>query len=42
MNKAWEEIKNNNEVTLTIDLYQLGLVFFKKEILQKKHYRLIY
>lgn len=42
MHKAWEEIKNNNEVKLTIDLYQLGLVFFKREILQKKHYRLVY
>lgn len=42
MLKAWEEIKANPEVKLTIDLFQLGFVFFKKEILQTKHYKLLY
>ncbi len=31
MEKAWEEIKQHPEVTLTIDLFHLGLVFFNKE-----------
>ena len=29
MMQAWEEIKNNNDVTITIDLFFMGLVFFK-------------
>ena len=32
MTKAWEEIKAHPEVVLTIDLFKLGLVFFKKGI----------
>jgi predicted O-methyltransferase YrrM len=31
MEKAWHEIKKNNEVTLTIDFFQIGLVFFKTQ-----------
>lgn len=31
MEKAWEEIKNHNEVTITIDLFFIGLVFFRKK-----------
>lgn len=42
MLKAWEEIKESSEVTLSIDLFQLGLVFFKKDLLQQKHYKLIF
>ena len=30
MVKAWNEIKANPSVTITIDLFQMGLVFFKK------------
>lgn len=37
MTLAWEEIKKEIEVTLTIDLYDLGLVFFKKN-LEKENY----
>lgn len=31
MTKAWEEIKQHEQVSLTIDLFHLGLVFFRKE-----------
>lgn len=32
MTSAWEEIKNHPSVTFTIDLYWMGMVFFKKGI----------
>ncbi len=31
MTKAWEEIKANPKVTVSIDLFRMGLVFFRKE-----------
>ena len=31
MDRAWEEIKAHPDVMLTVDLFQLGLVFFRKE-----------
>jgi predicted O-methyltransferase YrrM len=31
MEQAWEEIKRDNSVTLSIDLFFIGLVFFRKE-----------
>jgi predicted O-methyltransferase YrrM len=31
MEKAWEEIKQHPEVTITVDLFFLGLVFFRKK-----------
>lgn len=37
MNEAWEEIKNHQEVTCTLDLYQLGLVFFRSGQ-EKQHF----
>jgi predicted O-methyltransferase YrrM len=42
MNEAWQEIKKNKKVTLTIDLFQLGLVFFRKEQKEKEHFVLKY
>ncbi len=39
MYSAWQEIKQNNEVTATIDLYHLGLVFFNKHLI-KHHYKM--
>jgi len=41
MEKAWEEIKLHDTVTLTIDLFQLGIVFFKEDI-EKQHFKLIF
>ena len=32
MLSAWEEIKRNEKITLTIDLFFSGIVFFKKEL----------
>ena len=37
MEEAWEEIKQHKDVTLTIDLFQLGLVFFRENI-EKQHF----
>ena len=38
MTKAWEEIKTHTDVTISIDLYKMGLVFFRKENKQKEHF----
>jgi predicted O-methyltransferase YrrM len=38
MEEAWEEIKKHPSVTLTIDLFFIGLVYFRKEQLEKKHF----
>jgi predicted O-methyltransferase YrrM len=35
MTKAWEEIKQNTQVTLSIDAFYFGLVFFKSELKEK-------
>jgi predicted O-methyltransferase YrrM len=37
MEEAWNEIKQNEQVSLTIDLFYVGLVFFKKD-LQKQDF----
>lgn len=29
--QLWKQLKENNQVTVTVDLYALGLVFFRKE-----------
>lgn len=42
MQKAWEEIKQHPEVTLSLDLYFVGLVFFRKEQKEKEHFILKY
>ena len=42
MTAAWEEIKKHPSVTITIDLYKIGLVFFRKESKQKQHFCLRY
>ncbi|MEZ4786748.1 MAG: class I SAM-dependent methyltransferase [Flavobacterium haoranii] len=36
MEEAWKEIKNHPQVTVTIDTFQWGIVFFRKE--QKKEH----
>lgn len=30
MKQAWQQIKENHQVTITIDLYDMGIVFFRK------------
>lgn len=37
MTRAWDRIRQEVEVTLTIDLFDIGIVFFKKE-LEKEDY----
>jgi predicted O-methyltransferase YrrM len=37
MKGAWEEIKNNSRVTVTLDLFFIGIVFFRKEQV-KQHF----
>lgn len=38
MEEAWETIKANPAVTLTVDLFFLGLVFLKAEFREKQHF----
>lgn len=42
MSAAWEEIKKDPQVKVSIDLFQFGLVFFMKEIKEKQHFTLRY
>ena len=37
MEKAWEIIKKHSQVTVTIDTFQWGIVFFRKEQ-EKEHF----
>lgn len=39
MQEAWEEIKNHPEVKVTVDLFQWGIVFFRREQ-QKEHFKI--
>jgi len=41
MEKAWKEIKNHTKVTTSIDLFQVGIVFFNSD-LNRKHYKMRY
>jgi predicted O-methyltransferase YrrM len=38
MEDAWKEIKDHEAVTLTIDLFFIGLVFFRKDFKVKQHF----
>ena len=42
MNDVWNEIKKHLEVTLTIDLFQFGICFFRKDKLAKENFVLRY
>jgi len=42
MEQAWDEIKKHEAVTLTIDLFYIGIVFFRKENKQKQHFTIRY
>ena len=41
MEKAWETIKNHKKVTLSIDLFDSGIIIFKP-LVTKQHYVLNY
>lgn len=38
MEKVWDWIKQHESVTLSIDLFFVGIIFLRKEILQKQHF----
>jgi predicted O-methyltransferase YrrM len=38
MEEAWKEIQLHESVTITIDLFFIGLVFLRKEQLEKEHF----
>jgi predicted O-methyltransferase YrrM len=38
MEEAWSEIKAHESVTLTLDLFFIGIVFLRKEFKQKQHF----
>ncbi len=42
MEQAWSEIKKHPKVTLTIDLFFIGIVFFRNENKQKEHFMIRY
>jgi len=42
MEKAWEEIKQDSHVTLTIDLFFIGLVFVRQGQKEKEHFVIRY
>lgn len=37
MQEAWEFIKNHEQVTRTIDIFEMGIVFLRRENRQKEH-----
>lgn len=41
MEQAWKAIQQHPSVTLTIDLFFFGVVFFRKENREKEHYQLV-
>lgn len=41
MKRAWDELKEHPQVTQSIDLYQFGYVFFRKEFKEKQHWKLV-
>lgn len=42
MEAAWAYVQKHQSVTLTIDLFYIGLVFFRKEKLAKQHFSIRY
>lgn len=41
MTAAWRQLQNDDQVTLSIDLFHFGILFFRKDIGPKKHHTLI-
>ncbi len=42
MTEAWYDISRSKEVSLSIDLYRMGILFFRKEQLHQEHFELWY
>lgn len=42
MEEAWEAIKQHNAVTLTIDLFFIGIIFLRKDFKVKQHFTVRY
>ena len=42
MTEAWHEIREDIEVSISIDLFRIGILFFKKEKVKKEHFTLWY
>ncbi len=42
MTAAWNYIKAHPSVTLTVDIYRMGFVFFRPQQLAKEHFRLLF
>ena len=36
MEDAWEKVKHHDAVTLSVDLFFIGIVLFKKDIKEKR------
>ncbi|MCP4438179.1 MAG: class I SAM-dependent methyltransferase [Aureispira sp.] len=41
MQEAWEQIKKHPQVSSTLDLFYMGIVFFRQDFEQKEHYTII-
>ena len=41
MMETWERLKADEQVTLSIDLFSMGILFFKKDFKEKQHYKLV-
>jgi predicted O-methyltransferase YrrM len=37
MEEAWSEIKKNGKISLTIDIYRMGIVFFRKGVIRNDY-----
>jgi len=42
MEKAWDAIRNDSAVTLSIDLFFMGIVFFRRQQYEKQHFTIRY
>ncbi len=41
MERAWEQVRALPEVTLSVDLFHMGLLFFRKEFREKQHVSIV-
>lgn len=42
MEKAWKDIQAHSQVTTTIDIYEMGIVFIRQENKEKEHFVILY